>query len=183
MSPADLYLHVFQPALQEIGALWQANEISVADEHIATAITQAAMAALFDEIADQPGREGPLLVAACADVEMHEIGLRMVCDLLELEGWRTIYLGARVSVGDLVEVVDRERPEVVALSAAISLHLPRMRAMIDGVRALRPEAVPLIVAGGRPFVERPALSAEVGADLTAADAGEAVRILAERFRA
>ena len=42
-----LYMDVFQPALREIGRLWQENQISVADEHLATAITQAAMARAY----------------------------------------------------------------------------------------------------------------------------------------
>ena len=42
-----IYMEVFQPALREIGRLWQENAITVADEHLATAITQAAMARLY----------------------------------------------------------------------------------------------------------------------------------------
>src|SRR5690606_23666308 len=42
-----LYLEVFQPAMREIGRLWQENAITVADEHVATAITQAAMTRAF----------------------------------------------------------------------------------------------------------------------------------------
>lgn len=122
-------------------------------EHLATAITQAAMARLFD--AAVPGMNGsaPTLIAACADVERHEIGLRMVCDLLELEGWDTSFLGATVPIERLVEMVRRRRPEVVALSASLPPHLPRLRAMVETVRGALPDQPPLIVVGGRPFLE------------------------------
>jgi MerR family transcriptional regulator, light-induced transcriptional regulator len=176
-----LYMRVFQPALQEIGRLWQANEISVADEHLATAITQAAMSALFGEAASETPGVGPTLIAACADVEQHEIGLRMLCDLLELEGWTTLYLGASVPIESLVAMVRQRTPEVVALSTAISLHLPRLRAMVEAVRGCDAVRPPLILVGGRPFLDQPEIAGEMGADFTAADAASAVRLLQERF--
>ncbi|MDQ2960884.1 MAG: B12-binding domain-containing protein, partial [Candidatus Dormibacteraeota bacterium] len=37
-SPADLYMGVFVPALRLIGERWERGDISVADEHCATAV-------------------------------------------------------------------------------------------------------------------------------------------------
>ena len=91
-----LYLDVLQPTLREIGRLWQENEISVADEHLATGITQAAMVRAFQRAAPSTAAEGPTLLAACVDQERHEVGLRMLCDLLDLEGWDCTFLGATV---------------------------------------------------------------------------------------
>ena len=182
LSAGELYVEVFQPALREIGRLWQENEISVADEHLATAITQSAMANLFDQLATSHGGSPPTLIAACADVEKHEIGLRMLCDLLELEGWETIYLGAGVDLERLVEVVRKEQPVAIALSVTMAHHLPRLKVMSDGVRALMPENPSVIIMGGRALLERPELALEYGADLTASDARDAVRALQARVR-
>ena len=179
----DIYLGVFQPALREVGRLWEENRIGVADEHLATAITQAAMARLYDDLFAAAGGEGRLLVAACADVERHELGLRMICDLLELEGWDTVFLGATTPVESLVEMVATRRPAVVALSASIAPHLARVREAIRAIRERMGADAPLIAVGGRPFLDDPGLAARVGADLTARDAVEAVELLEERFAA
>ncbi|HEX8318726.1 cobalamin B12-binding domain-containing protein [Longimicrobium sp.] len=176
----ELYLGVFQPAMRDIGRLWQENRITVADEHLATAITQAAMARLYDELFRGGGAAGPLLIAACADTERHELGLRMICDVLEMEGWDTVFLGATVPIEDLVAMVRERRPHVVALSASISPHLPRVRATIDAIREAMPGAAPLIAVGGRAFADDPGLAERLGADLTAADAVQAARLLKER---
>lgn len=175
-----MYLRVFAPALREIGRLWQENRITVADEHLATAITQAAMGRMYDRLFAEAPPARRLLVAACADTERHELGLRMLCDLLELEGWDTVFLGATVPVEDLVEMVRIRRPEAVALSATIGPHLPRVRHTVQILREAFPDGAPLIAVGGRPFVDDPGLAARVGADLTAADADEAARVLNER---
>src|SRR5690606_538709 len=108
------YLEVFQPALRELGRLWQENRLSVAEEHLATAITQSAMLRLYAGL-DIPESDGPLLIAACAETERHEIGLRMLCDLLETEGWDTVFLGPSVPTESLVEMIQARRPDVVAL--------------------------------------------------------------------
>jgi methanogenic corrinoid protein MtbC1 len=114
------------------------------------------------------------------DVERHEVGLRMLCDLLDLEGWHTTYLGATVPIESLVAMVRRLRPDVVALSAALSPHLPRLRAMVEAIRDALGDARPLIIVGGRPFLDDPSLGQRLGADLSAQNATEAVRLLGER---
>lgn len=183
MDTPTVYMEVLQPALWEVGRLWQANEISVADEHLATAITQAAMARLFDAALQLPASSTPTLIAACADIERHEIGLRMVCDLLELAGWNTTYLGATVPIDSLVDLVRRRRPDVVALSASLPPHLPRLRAMVEAVKRDTGGEPPLVLVGGRPFLEHPGLALRLGADLTAPSALEAAELLRERFPA
>jgi methanogenic corrinoid protein MtbC1 len=182
LSVELIYIDVFQPTLREIGRLWQENEISVADEHLATAITQAAMARLYEQAFAWAPVEGRTLVAACVGSERHEVGLRMLCDLLELEGWQTTYLGAAVPVESLAGLVQKRRPDVVALSVALAPHLPQLRAVIRAVRDAAGASPPLILVGGRPFLTEPALAAELGADLTAPDAVEGVRLLRAHIR-
>lgn len=177
----QLYLDVFQPVLREVGRLWEANRISVADEHLATAITEAAMARLYELLFAAGGGAGRLLIAACADSERHEVGLRMLCDVLEVEGWDTVFLGATVPIPELVEMVRTRRPDVVALSASITPHLARVQAAVEALRGALGEATPLIAVGGRAFHDDPALAARLGADFTARDALDAARSLNERF--
>jgi methanogenic corrinoid protein MtbC1 len=183
MDARTLYLQVFQPAMHEIGRLWQENRITVADEHLATAITQLAMSRLYEELFGDRMDAGPLLVAACAEDERHELGLRMICDLLELDGWDTVFLGASVPVEDLVRMVKERRPEVVALSASITPHLARVREAVRAIREAMPEDGPVIAIGGRAFAGDAALAERMGADLTAKDAVEVAERLKERFAA
>jgi methanogenic corrinoid protein MtbC1 len=176
-----LYLDVLQPSMREIGRLWQENVITVADEHLATAITQSVMGRLFEKVYEWRPRRSPSLIAACADEERHQMGLRMLCDLLELEGWDTTYLGASVPVESLVDMVARLHPEVVALSASISPHIPRVRAAIAAIRAADLTVQPFVIVGGRALFADTTLAARIGADLMATDAAEAVDLLQRRF--
>jgi methanogenic corrinoid protein MtbC1 len=176
-----LYLEVVQPSMREVGRLWQENELSVAEEHLATAITQATMGRAFERVYRWHESRNPTMIAACVDDERHQMGLRMLCDLLELEGWDTAYLGASVPVEALVHMVQKRQPDVVALSATIAPHLPRLRAAIEAIRALDLPAQPLIIAGGRALGDDDSLAHRLGADLMAVDASQAVDMLRDRF--
>ena len=178
----SLYVEVVQPSMREIGRLWQENELTVAEEHLATAIAESAMSRAFERVFVWRDQRTPRLIAACADDERHQMGLRMLCDLLELEGWETIYLGASVPVESLTEMIAAREPDAVALSATIAPHIPRVRAAISAIRRMKLERQPVIAVGGRAFLADPALASRVGADFTAADAAQAVRALDERVR-
>jgi methanogenic corrinoid protein MtbC1 len=174
-----LYLSVLQPALREVGRLWECGEMTVAQEHLATAITQTVMSRLA---VDQPvpAAEGPTVIAACVDAERHGLGLRMLCDLLELEGWTALYLGATVPARDLVKMVAERRPRALALSVSLPPHLLAVRDAIKEVKALG-DPQPIVAVGGR-AVSAPAIAERIGADFTAVDAGEAVDQLKRRFQ-
>ena len=103
----DVYLHVFQRSQYEIGRLWQSNQISVAQEHLCTAATQLIMSQLYPFIFGTE-RRNRRVVAACVGGDLHEIGIRMVADFFEMDGWDTFYLGANVPITDIVQtVIDR----------------------------------------------------------------------------
>jgi len=165
-----LYEQLFVPVQREIGELWQANRITVADEHLATSITQAAMTRLYDELFAAAKRHDCTIVAACADNERHELGLRMFCDLMELEGWDTCYLGATVPLESLVATLRQRRPRALALSTSLPSHLPRLQTVIAEVRQALGDDTPVIMVGGRPFFDDPTLATRIGADFTATDA-------------
>ena len=171
----ELYLQVFQPVQREIGRLWQNNEISVAEEHYCTASTQAVMARFYPQILATP-RVGRKVVVACVGNELHEIGTRMVADFFEMEGWDGIYIGASTPTGALIELVCRERPDLVALGVTMTYHLGTAGAVVERLRADDRCKDVKIIAGGYVFQQREELWRSIGADGGAADAAEAVRV-------
>ena len=174
-----LYLRVFQPALEEVGRLWQINAVSVADEHIATAITQSAMLSVYQSVTEATLSKRHTVIAACSENERHDLGLRMVCDFLDLAGWQTWYVGSSVPTDSLVSLTRGVKPDAVALSASLPTHLFELKSAIAKLRALpRP---PYILVGGRAFTQDPSLAAEIGADATASDAAHAADVLHARF--
>lgn len=169
----DLYLEIFEPVQHELGRLWQVNEITIAQEHFCTAAVQRSISGLYAKLfVGSAGRRR--VVAACAGRELHEIGLRMVTDLLEINGWDTVYLGANLPIESVVGTVAEAPTALVAISVTITPHLASARALIDALRASpQTRSVP-VLAGGYPFRLSSAIAARIGADAWALNASEAV---------
>lgn len=175
VSIRELYLEVFQPVQREIGRLWQSNEISVAEEHFCTASTQALMAQFYPQILGT-ARVGRKVVIACVGSELHEIGTRMVADFFEMAGWDGIYIGANTPTPALVDLVCRERPNLVGLGITMPYHLGTAATLIERLRSDARCAEVKIIAGGYVFQQHPELWRTLGADGCAADAQGAVDV-------
>jgi methanogenic corrinoid protein MtbC1 len=166
------YLHVIQSSMYEIGASWERGEISVAQEHLATSISGRVMAALYPRFVLGKQTKGRAVVTTVAD-EFHELGAWMVADLLALDGWNVSYLGANTPTGDLLDMLTRLGPDLVALSSAMPFNLIRVQEVIEAIRARNALEPIRIMVGGRVFRDAEDLWCLVGADGWAPDAQEA----------
>lgn len=178
-KPRDIYRHVFEPVQQEIGRLWQLNQVNVAQEHFCTAATQHIMTQLYSRIFGGEKME-KRAVAMCVGGELHEVGLRIVTDLLELEGWQTWYLGASVPPPSAAQLCIDQRADALLVSATLPPHIHGAAELIRHVRT-RPELTPMkILVGGRAFRHAPGVWRTIGADAYAANADECLATI-ERF--
>jgi len=171
----DIYLHVFQPGQHEVGRLWQVNQISVAQEHYCTAATQLVMSQLYPYLFAGDRTRGTM-VAACVSGDLHEIGLRMVADFFELDGWNTFYLGASMPATAVVDTIVERGADVLAISATITAHLRAVADLVARVRAAPGCGSVKIIVGGRPFAAHLDLWKTMGADGCAADAQSAITL-------
>jgi methanogenic corrinoid protein MtbC1 len=168
LTVTQLQVDVIQAAQREIGRLWQQNRISIAQEHMATAISQVVMSRLFEEgLPDDP--VGRKVLVSCVEGEMHEFPARFISDFLELAGFEVRYLGANVPLDDLARMVHEEKPDLLALSVTMSFNAPALRAAVERVREEAP-ALPILV-GGHALSWEPDLAQRYGVETCGADPG------------
>jgi methanogenic corrinoid protein MtbC1 len=168
----DLYLEVLIPALRETGRMWLVGEICVAEEHFITATTASLVHRL---LAAAPTAEpnGKTAVVAAVAGNRHDLAAQMLANLLEMEGWRVIRLGADVPVADVAMAVREFDADGLLLSASLATH---MEALARTVRAVRDGAAGTgvkILVGGAAFGPAPTLADRLGADAYAAGIDEA----------
>ncbi|QDF01823.1 MULTISPECIES: cobalamin B12-binding domain-containing protein [Myxococcus] len=166
-----LHLEVIQPAQYEIGRLWQENVISVAQEHLATAVSQLALAHLYRHLPRDPFN-GKVVLVSCVRGELHEVGARMSSDFLEMAGFDVRFLGANVPPEHLARMTNELRPDLVALSVTMTYHLPALREAVAHVRKTLPDVS--IAVGGLAFNWAPGLEEELGVNFFGKDAREFV---------
>ena len=162
-----LYFDVFQPVLYEVGSRWESNSLTVAQEHMATAITQYVMAQIYEPPGDSAGAKGHVVLTG-VEGELHNIGAVMVGDLLELDGWRVRFLGTNLPAGSILSAIRESVPTHVGISATMLFNVAAVRQLIAGIRSEFQDRVRILV-GGAAFRTAPNLWRQVAADAYAPD--------------
>ncbi len=172
-SLIEAEIHLIQPALYEIGRRWQQNRVTVAQEHLATAIARSVMAqGLARSPVESPN--GRTVLLACVAGNRHSLGLQMVADAFQLSGWTVQYLGADVPTADLLSHVARLRPDLVGLSASFAHQLTIVREIIDRLITAYGSDRPSVIVGGLGANQFEEITGRLGADGWHADAASAV---------
>jgi len=173
IHPREIFLHVFQPGLREVGRLWHKNVIGVGQEHFFSAATQMIISRLYPQIFNSK-RINKQMIAMAVGGELHEIGIRMVSDFFEMEGWDTLYLGANCPDSEIIRELERVKPDLLAISVTMTSHIGRVRNLVSHIRSIPGMSDLKIMAGGRIFLERPELFDDINANAFANDAEDAV---------
>ena len=164
IAPSTIYYEVFAPGMIAIGDLWEANELTVAEEHLATEITQRLIGLLSPSFNQpQTPAEHGSVVLGCDEGERHVLGLRMLSDLFRQHGWRVLFLGADVPNADWIRLAIRVNADLIAISTSAERLVPHVHALIDELRDALPQAE--ITVGGAVFSRNPELWRQIGATL------------------
>ncbi|NWF49994.1 MAG: cobalamin B12-binding domain-containing protein [Ignavibacteriaceae bacterium] len=142
----EIYTELYQKALYRIGKLWDQSKISISEEHVATKIVDHLISSYLpkDQIAKSRGETA---IVTCVDKEYHEIGAKMAANILELNGWSTLYLGASVPSKDLIKFIRDKKPKIVGISFNLYLNLFRLVELLDHIKKFFPEQ--MIIIGGQ----------------------------------
>jgi methanogenic corrinoid protein MtbC1 len=129
VSPQDITLRILRPVQREVGRRWALGRWSVAQEHAATAVTDAALGALGTAAPGRPQGE-PVLVA-CPEGEWHCLASRMVAQLLRWRGVAADHVGTVASAAALDHLLDERRPRALALSCSTMAVLPGVARAVE----------------------------------------------------
>lgn len=155
MTTAELYQEVIAPAMYAIGDLWEKGALTVADEHLATTLTNRVISALRAPGMARP-RPAPAVgraVVAVVEGEQHALGARMVADLIEDVGYETVYLGADVPTDALLQAIASLSPDLLGLGATIPESAPTLEEVAQTVRSGNSRLEILVGGQAAPFCQ------------------------------
>lgn len=176
-SASDIHEHVLARAQRELGRMWEMDEIHVGEEHFGSAVAEDALGLVRARKAAVQRTAARVLLAAVAG-NLHDLGLRMVCDHLRWAGHDTILLGANTPAEDVVRSAIDFEARLIVLSAHLATQITSTARTIEAIRGTRAlEGVPVLV-GGPPFNAVDDLWQVVGADGVARSAAESAGAVA-----
>jgi methanogenic corrinoid protein MtbC1 len=169
-----LYLGLIQPVMYEIGRLWEQDKISAAEEHMATSMVGRVLAGLYARLPVSSANRGRAVVTSAPN-EFHELGARILADMLEADGWDIFFLGANTPAEELIKLVKKADPRFLAISVTMPFNMDRVAAIISGIRNDPALSSVKILVGGAAFNTDRTLWRRLGADAWAEDPPSAIR--------
>ncbi|MCD8509697.1 MAG: cobalamin-dependent protein [Bacillus sp. (in: Bacteria)] len=138
--------------MRYIGLLWEKQEITVADEHVASNVCRYLINTYCHEYIQQhqplfSGKNRLKGIFLCVEKEQHDLGVTMVSNIFREKGWETKLLGANTPLEYAEKLVVEWKPNVIGLSASMTIHLPQLIQHIKVMEQIPHKAT--ILVGGR----------------------------------
>lgn len=173
--PANtVYAEMIWPIMVEIEKLGNEDRISPTEEHMATRINRTIVDQLQNKLPRRPIRNKKIIVA-CAQNEMQELGAQIIADLFESDGWEVKFLGGGLTNDDILAFVNEYSPDILLIYGTAPKQAPTIRQLIDTIKDINARPDMRIMLSGGLFNRAEGLWEEMGADLFASTAHEAVR--------
>jgi len=174
-TPANvIYTDLFWPIMEEIEKLYRGHKIDIITEHMATRINRTLVDQVQSKLPRCEGRNKKIIIT-CASDEPEELGAQMCADLFESDGWDVKFIGSGVPNDEIIALVGIVQPDVLFIYGTKPSGAPGVRSLMDTIRTI--EACPQlrIMLSGGVFNRAEGLWEEIGADLFAATAKDALK--------
>ncbi|WP_096436830.1 methionine synthase [Alteribacter populi] len=154
-APLDIINGPLMTGMEEVGRLFNNNELIVAEVLQSAEVMKASVAYLeqFMEASGSHSKGKILLATVKGDV--HDIGKNLVEIILGNNGFNIVNLGIKVTSNELIEAYKREKPDVIGLSGLL---VKSAQQMVLTAQDLRQQniSIPILVGGAaltRKFTE------------------------------
>lgn len=151
--PAEIVcLELLQKGLAEIGQGWYEGQVTVQQEHFASAQAMRRLEMLV--AAQPPPTRSERILVGCATKDTHTFSPLLLTFLLRRHGWNVIYLGADVPGEQMVQTIKATEPDLVIFTAQV---LFTAVSLLSIGQMLAHQHIPFAF-GGLAFIQHPELT-------------------------
>jgi len=174
-TPANsVYVDIIWPVMIEIEELLRSDRITSTQEHLGTRINRTIVDQLQNKLPRRPSKDKKMVVC-CAPDELQELGAQIMADLFESDGWEVKFLGGGLTNDDILAFVNEYAPDILLIYGTAPKQAPDIRRLIDTIKDINAWPDMRIMLSGGVFNRAEGLWQEIGADLFAATALEAIQ--------
>jgi corrinoid protein of di/trimethylamine methyltransferase len=175
LDPMALIADTMIPAMDEVGKLFEEEEYFVPELLLAGRAMKGSMALLRPLITASGEKLSAKVVIGTVKGDLHDIGKNLVASMLEGSGFDVIDLGVDVAPEKFVAAVNEQQPQVVCMSALLTVTMSSMKATIEALTAAGVRNKVKVMIGGAPVTKQ--YADEIGADGYSENANAAVALL------
>jgi len=175
VAPMDLIQQSMVPAMDEVGRLFEAQDYFVPELLLAARAMKSALVLIKPLLSASGQKMAVRVVIGTVKGDLHDIGKNIVASMLEGGGFEVIDLGTDVSPQSFVAAVETRQPQIVCMSALLTVTMPAMKVTIDALKTAGLRTQVKVLIGGAPVTRQ--YAEEIGADAYCDNAGAAVGIV------
>ena len=171
----QVYMDIIWPIMTEIDKLYREDRIDSAQEAFASRINRTIVNQLQNKLPRRTNKEKSVVIVT-AKSDKAELGGQMINDLFESDGWETRFLGGTAGNDDIMTFIHGYAPDILLLYGFNGEDAPAVRTLIDTIRGVHAFPEMRIMLSGGVFSRAEGLWEEIGADLYAETAADAVMV-------
>jgi methanogenic corrinoid protein MtbC1 len=168
LSPMEIVNDILLPELLSVCKAHHAFHLSFSELLLMADTIQGALDLLVPEIKATIPRdqEKGTIVIGTVEGDIHDFGKNLVAAVFQTGGFRVVDLGRDVHLEEFISAAQREKADIVAVSALMTPALKNMKRLMYMIRD-KGVKVKTIIGG---LASSPQFAAEIGADAYADDA-------------
>ena len=174
----DLINEMVWPTMEALQSSYRDDRLSVAQLNLASRLNRSVTDQLASLLRRQP-LNGQSVLIFCGDDEPEELGGQICADLFEAAGYSVRFAGGGVPHDEALKFIGEFRPNLLVLFGTLPSGMPTARKLIDYLREVNSCPDMQVMCCGGIYKRASGLAEEIGADLCASNAAEAVRVVRE----
>ena len=137
--------------MDAIGIKFKKNEIFIPEVLIATRAMKAGMDIIRPYFTEEKNESKGKIVIGTVKGDLHDIGKKIVCMILEGEGFEVVDIGIDVPKEKFLTSIKKENPDIIGMSALLTTTMVYMREVIEAVEKAKLKQNVKIIIGGAPI--------------------------------
>lgn len=159
-------------AMEEIGDRFQQQKAYVPELLMAARAMKGSLELLKPHIKGENTTIIGKIVIGTVFGDLHDIGKNLVASMFEGCGFDVVNLGVNIPTDKFIETVEKEKPDILCLSALLTTTMNNMKGVIDALQKAGMRDQVKVMVGGAPVNE--IFANQIGADGYSSNANAAV---------
>ena len=170
IAPMEIVNKALIPGIERAGELYEQKKYFLPQLMLAAESMKNAFMLVKSRLGAETEEHKGIIVLATVEGDIHDIGKNIVAILLENYGFKVLDMGKDVKAETILDLAEKEKADIIGLSALMTTTMPRMQEVIQGVKA---RGMPCrIMVGGAVLNQE--YADHIGADAYSEDARQAV---------
>lgn len=178
LTAHDLLTGLVWPVMEKVQELYRDDAVTISAVNLATRLNRSITDQLTARL-PRAAANGKTVLLFCGHDEPEELGGQICADLFEADGWSVKFAGGGVPEDEVLSMLGNDRPDLLVLFGTLPAGVPAVRKLIDYLREVNSCPDMQIMCCGGIYKRAEGLAEEIGADLFAAEAHDAVRVARE----